>query len=62
MSNIELTRTSSPNFCNEEGRAYLVRCPECKETNYALNVALGICTWCGYDLNETKIIKKDVQM
>ena len=59
MSNIELTRTSSPNFCNEKGKAYLVRCPECKEVNYALNVALGICTWCGYDLNETKIIKKD---
>ena len=57
MCNIELTTTSSPNFCNEDGKAYLIRCPECDRDNYAFNVASGICTWCGYDLNKTKIIK-----
>jgi hypothetical protein len=55
--NIELTTTSSPNFCDEYGRAYLVKCPECKAENYALAVANGICMWCGYDLNIHKIIK-----
>ena len=42
-----------------DGKSYLVRCPECTRENYAPNVSLGICTWCGYDLNKTKIIKED---
>jgi ribosomal protein L37E len=36
----------------EDGKTYLVRCPECKQENYAMNVSTGICTWCGYDANE----------
>jgi ribosomal protein L37E len=27
---------------------YMVRCPKCNKENYALNVASGECTWCGY--------------
>jgi hypothetical protein len=63
MSNIILTETSEPNFCDEKGNAYLVRCPnpECKRENYAMNVAIGICTWCGYDLNKTKIIENETK-
>lgn len=61
MSNIELTIISSPNFCDEKGRAFLVRCPECDSENYAMNVASGICTWCRYDLNKTKVITKNKQ-
>lgn len=38
----------------EEGKTYLVRCPECEKENYALNVASGVCTWCGYDANPKK--------
>lgn len=34
----------------------LLRCPECGNENYALNVARGICTWCGYDAHE--LLKK----
>ena len=30
----------------------LTRCPKCGKENYALNVAKGICTWCGYDAHE----------
>ena len=56
--NIELTETSSPNF-HSEGKAYLVLCPKCHRENYAMNVSVGICTWCGYDLNIHKIIKDD---
>ena len=55
--NIELTLDSTPNFCDEEGKAYLVRCPSCEAENYSMNVASGICTWCGYNLNIDKIIK-----
>jgi len=33
-------------------RKLLIRCPKCKRENYALNVASGICTWCGYDVNK----------
>jgi hypothetical protein len=35
----------------------LLRCPECKQENYALNVPIGICCWCGYDLNKKGIAK-----
>ena len=35
----------------EDGCSYLVRCPRCGRENYAVNVASGICTWCGYDAN-----------
>ena len=35
-------------------RLYLTRCPKCGLENYALNVASGICSWCGYDGNIDK--------
>ena len=53
MCNIILTETSSPNFIDEKGQVYLVRCPECKKENYSANVASGICTWCSFDLNKS---------
>ncbi|MDE6079760.1 MAG: hypothetical protein K2G35_06825 [Duncaniella sp.] len=31
-----------------DGTVLLLRCPKCDRENYALNVALGVCTWCGY--------------
>ena len=31
----------------------LIRCPRCLKENYAINVSLGICTWCGFDANNT---------
>ena len=31
--------------------AYLIRCPSCGKENWAMFVASGICTWCGYDTN-----------
>lgn len=40
--------------CNFEknGRFYLVRCFNCDSDkgteNYAINIASGICTWCGW--------------
>lgn len=35
-----------------DNKLYLVRCPKCNLENYALNVASGICSWCGYDGNK----------
>lgn len=35
----------------------LVKCPKCHQENYAANVLSGICTWCGFDVNED--VKKD---
>lgn len=39
---------------NEDAKPkkHLIRCPKCGKENYALNVAIGICTWCGFDANE----------
>ena len=56
MTNIILREDSRPNFCNKEGKAYLVRCVECKRENYLPAVASGVCAWCEWDLNENKII------
>ncbi len=39
-------------FKSDDGRIFLVRCPECEEENYAMNVASGVCTWCGYKATE----------
>lgn len=35
-------------FFDEKGRAYLVICPKCGKENWAMAVATGVCTWCGY--------------
>lgn len=35
----------------------LIRCPKCGRENYSMNVASGICTWCGYDGNKDKNFK-----
>ena len=44
----------APNFRDDEGDLFLVKCFVCKRENYALNVALGICTWCGWKQEENK--------
>lgn len=36
----------------EEKVLLLLTCPKCGKENYALNVAQGICTWCGYDAHD----------
>ena len=36
----------------EDDTLLLIRCPQCGQENYALNVARGICTWCGFDGRE----------
>lgn len=33
----------------------LVRCPSCNLENYAMNVMTGVCTWCGYDINNPQV-------
>lgn len=35
-----------------DGKAYLVRCPECGKENYVPAVILGRCAWCGYNSNK----------
>lgn len=43
-----------PNFKlkDDKEKIALVKCPKCHLENYALNVLSGICTWCGFDINE----------
>jgi len=48
-------KAERPNYRGKDGQLYLVRCPQCERENYAMNVALGVCAWCGWD--ETKNIK-----
>ena len=43
-----------PNFIGNNGQVYLARCPKCDKENYAMNVAIGICTFCGFDGNKNK--------
>ena len=59
MTNIILREDSRPNFCDKEGKVYLVRCTQCSRENHAPAVASGICAWCGWDLNKHKIINLD---
>ena len=44
-------------YYEDENVLLLLRCPKCGKENYALNVAKGICTWCGYDAHE--LLKED---
>lgn len=46
-------------YRDEGGSVGLIVCPKCQRENYALNVALGYCTWCGYNANKDYNIHKD---
>jgi len=37
-----------PNFRNEDGKLFLVRCFACDRENWAPAVATGACEWCGW--------------
>jgi hypothetical protein len=47
-----INQERAPNFRNDEGQLYLVRCFRCDPVhgreNWAINVASGVCTWCGW--------------
>jgi len=45
-------------FKSMDDKLYLIRCPECGLENYAANVSLGICTWCGYKATEDDVLNK----
>ncbi len=36
-------------------RIGLMRCPECGRENYAMSVPTGVCSWCGFDVNDLDI-------
>ena len=40
---------------HDQDRRALVRCPDCHKENYAVNVLNGICTWCGFDINDDEV-------
>lgn len=59
----DIKNYSEPNFIGENNKLYLVRCYQCPDPgrgkhhqmisefgkeNYVMNVALGVCTWCGW--------------
>jgi ribosomal protein L37E len=35
----------------KDGITYCMQCQICGKENYTINVATGICTWCGEDHN-----------
>lgn len=39
-------------FVNNDGKYALIICGECGKENNTENIALGICTWCGFDINK----------
>lgn len=49
-----------PNFRDEKGNLYLVRCFACPghgdrgKENYAMSVSGGICAWCGWEDKKSK--------
>jgi ribosomal protein S27E len=49
--NTYLTKESRPNFIDEDGNPYLVKCPECKKENYSLAVSSGQCSFCGFSFH-----------
>ena len=51
-----------PNFYSTKGKFFLVKCYNCNEKgteNYAPSVSSGICSFCGWDVNNIKEEKKD---
>jgi hypothetical protein len=40
------------NFRDEDGQAFVVRCPKCHLENHACYVATGECAWCGWSDEE----------
>ena len=46
-------------FYPEDGTILMIKCPECGRENWALQVASGICAWCGFDGKELLKKKED---
>jgi len=40
----------------KDGGLFLTRCPECGLENYAMAVASGVCSWCGWSIHENATI------
>lgn len=36
----------------KDGKIGLIRCPKCGRENYAMSVASGQCSWCGWQANK----------
>lgn len=49
-------QSKNPNFV-KDGKLYLVKCHECHQENYALNVSSGCCTWCGWNQIDSDALK-----
>ena len=49
---INMRQEEEPNFRDEQGELYLVRCYACDSENgrenYAMLVSSGTCAWCGW--------------
>ena len=49
----KINQDKPPNFRNEDGKLYLIRCFACSDNprgkeNYTPAVASGQCAWCGW--------------
>lgn len=48
------------NFLGDDGNLFLVRCMACKMENYAMAVASGVCSWCGWPSEDDEDHNGDV--
>lgn len=44
----------------DTGFICIIRCPQCCNENYALNITTGTCSSCGWDANELQKAKRDL--
>lgn len=64
MSATEARQDRQPNFRDEDGRLFLVRCFVCGgehgRENRAMLVAQGICAWCNWQRPGGPVPERDV--
>lgn len=51
MDEQQINEQGGSAYTKKDGRLGLIRCPKCKQENYAMAVSDGVCCWCGWDAN-----------
>jgi len=61
MNNENWSRNGGGGFITDDGTLAIIKCPECRKENYAMNVTSGICTWCGHEEKAMNNKKQSIQ-
>lgn len=48
-----LSKKVGHSYIDDDGTICMIRCLDCGRENWAMAVAAGHCTWCGYNPNST---------